>query len=130
MAELKTKATAASVEDFIRNVGDEKKQSDSFQIIKMMAQATGEEPKMWGTSLIGFGHVRLKSPNTGRETDWFRIGFSPRKGNFSLYVGVEKHVEALKKLGKHKTGKGCLYIQSLEDVDVTVLDQIIRNSIK
>lgn len=130
MAELKTKATAASVEDFIRTVGDEKKQSDSFQIIKMMAQATGEEPKMWGTSLIGFGHVRLTSPNTGRETDWFRIGFSPRKGNFSLYVGVEKHVEALKKLGKHKTGKGCLYIQSLEDVDVTVLDQIIRNSIK
>ena len=81
---------------------------------------------MWGSSMIGFGNVRYKSPATGREVDWFKIGFSPRKANLSLHLmGIEKHAEALTKLGKHKTGVGCLYINKLEDVDVKVLEKMI-----
>ena len=120
MAEIKTKPTAASVEDFLNTVKDEQKRKDSFVILEMMKKATGEEPKMWGSSLIGFGNVRLRNPATGREVDWLRIGFSPRKENLSLYisVGIKEHAEALKKLGKHKTGVGCLYINKLEDIDI------------
>lgn len=132
MAENKTKPTAASVEDFLSTVKDEQKRKDSFVILEMMKKASGEEPKMWGTSLIGFGYVRLKSPNSGREVDWLRIGFSPRKANFSLYLtgDIKKYDAFLKKLGKHKTGKGCLYINKLEDVDIKVLKGIIKESLK
>jgi hypothetical protein len=130
LAEIKTKATAASVEDFINNVVDEQKRKDSFVILEMMKIATGDEPRMWGSSLIGFGDKRYKSPATGREVDWFVIGFSPRKANLSLYlsVGIGEHEEALKKLGKHKTGVGCLYINKLEDVDIQVLKKMIETS--
>jgi hypothetical protein len=85
---------------------------------------------MWGASLIGFGNLRYKSPATGREVDWFRIGFSPRKANISLYVGVhaEAHRESLNQLGKHKTGVGCLYITRLTDVNLKVLEKIIRDA--
>src|SRR5215216_2157484 len=109
MVEIKTKPTAESVEDFINKVADEQKRKDSFIILEMMREAIGEEPKMWGNSLIGFGNVRLKSPATGREVDWFRIGFSPRKTNLSLYLtlDIKRHGDALNKLGKHKTGVGC-----------------------
>ena len=132
MAEIKTKPTAASVEDFINTVKDEQKRKDSFVILEMMKKASGEKPKMWGGSLIGFGNVRLKSPATGREVDWLRIGFSPRKANLSLYItgNIKKHAEALKKLGKHKTGKGCLYINKLEDIDIKVLKGMIEVSLK
>ena len=132
MAEIKTKPTTASVEDFINTVKDEQKRKDSFVILEMMKKATGEEPKMWGSSLIGFGNVRLKSPATGREVDWLRIGFSPRKANFSLYLtgDIKKHDAALKKLGKHKTGMGCLYINKLEDIDIKVLKGIMEASLK
>ena len=132
MAEIKTKPTAASVEDFINTVKDEQKRKDSFVILEMMKKASGEEPKMWGSSLIGFGNVRLKSPATGREVDWLRIGFSPRKANLSLYItgGIKKHAVALKKLGKHKTGVGCLYINKLEDIDIKVLKGMIEVSLK
>jgi hypothetical protein len=87
---------------------------------------------MWGSSIIGFGNKRYKSPATGREVDWLKIGFSPRKANLSLYltVGIQEHAEALKKLGKHKTGVGCLYINKLEDVDLKVLEKMIKNSLK
>ncbi len=131
MAEIKTKPTSGSVEDFINKVPDEKKRKDSFVLLEMMKQATGEEPKMWGSSLIGFGNVRLKSPATGREVDWLRIGFSPRKANLSLYLcgDIRQHDAALKKLGKHKTGVGCLYINKLEDIDLQVLKELIQASL-
>jgi hypothetical protein len=132
MAEIKTKPTAASVEDFINGVKDEQKRKDSFVILEMMRKATGEEPKLWGSSLIGFGNVRLKSPSTVREVDWFRIGFSPRKANLSLYItgNVKQHAEALEKLGKHKTGVGCIYINKLEDIDMEILRGMIEASLK
>ena len=132
MAEIKTKPTTASVEDFINTVKDEQKRKDSFVILEMMKKASGEEPKMWGSSLIGFGNVRLKSPATGKEVDWLRIGFSPRKANLSLYLtgDIKKQAVALKKLGKHKTGKGCLYINKLEDIDIKVLKGMIEVSLK
>ena len=87
---------------------------------------------MWGSSLIGFGQKRYKSPATGREVDWFRIGFSPRKANLSLHISVDikKHSAALKNLGKHKTGVGCLYINKLEDVDLKVLKGLVEESLK
>lgn len=132
LAEIKTKPTAASVEDFINAVPDEQKRKDSFTILEMMRKATGEEPAMWGSSIIGFGNVRYKSPKTGREVDWLRIGFSPRKANISLYLtmDVKKHGDALEKLGKHKTGVGCLYINKLADVDIKVLEWMIKTSLK
>ena len=132
MAEIKTKPTAASVEDFINSLKDEQKRKDSFVLLEMMKKATGEEPKMWGSSIIGFGDVRLKSPSTGREVDWLRIGFSPRKANFSLYLtgDIKKYADYLKKLGKHKTGMGCLYINKLEDIDIKVLKGLIQAALK
>ena len=132
LAQIKTKPTAASVEDFINAIQDEQKRRDSFAILDMMKKASGEEPKMWGSSIIGFGDKRYKSPATGREVDWLRIGFSPRKANLSLYisVGIKEHAAALEKLGKHKTGVGCLYINKLADIDIKVLKGMIAASLK
>ena len=132
VAEIKTKPTDESVDDFINSVGDEQKQNDSRTILDLMKKATGKQPKLWGTSIIGFGDVRIKSPNTGREVDWFRIGFSPRKANLSLYLtgDINSYAEELQKLGKHKTGKGCLYINKLSDVNVNVLKQMITRASK
>jgi hypothetical protein len=131
-AEIKTKQTAASVEKFIEAVKDEQMRKDSFVILDMMKKASGEEPKMWGASLIGFGVKRYKSPATGREVDWFKLGFSPRKANLSLHLvlDIKEQASALKKLGKHKTGVGCLYINKLEDVDVKVLKGLIEAAAK
>src|SRR5688572_11197858 len=94
-------------------------------------KATGEEPVLWGSSIIGFGNKRYKSPKTGREVDWLLIGFSPRKANLSLYVttNLKEHAVALKKLGKHKAGVGCLYINRLEEIDLKVLAGIIDRSL-
>ncbi|HEY5917994.1 MAG TPA: DUF1801 domain-containing protein [Chryseolinea sp.] len=132
MAKIKTKPTSANVEDFINNVNDEQKRKDSFVLLEMMKKATGEEPVLWSSSVIGFGNKRYKSPTTGREVDWLRIGFSPRKANLSLYVSVDikEHAAALKNLGKHKTGVGCLYINKLEEIDLKVLKGIIDASLK
>jgi hypothetical protein len=132
MAEIKTKPTAASVEEFINSIRDEQKRKDSFVLLEIMKKATGEEPKMWGSSLIGFGNRRFKSPATGREVDWLLIGFSPRKANLSLYLSmnIREHAAALEKLGKHKTGVGCLYINKLEDIDMKVLMGIIDASLR
>jgi len=131
LVEIKTKPTSSSVVDFINNVKDEQKRKDSFVLLEMMKKATGEEPVLWSSSVIGFGNKRYKSAATGREVDWLRIGFSPRKANLSLYisVGIKKHAEALKKLGKHKTGVGCLYINKLEEVDLKVLKEMIDASL-
>jgi hypothetical protein len=132
MPDIKTKSTSAGVADFINSITDEQKRKDSFALLEMMKKATGEEPRMWGSSIIGFGQVKLKSPNTGKEVDWLRIGFSPRKANLSLYISGDinqQHAEALQKLGKHKTGVGCLYINRLEDVDVKVLRGMLEASL-
>ena len=131
-AEIKTKQNSASVEDFIAGIPDEQKRKDSQIILKMMEKATQEKPQMWGSSLIGFGKLRYKSPATGREVDWFKMGFSPRKANLSLHMGlnVQKHAENLDKLGKYKTGVGCLYINKLEDVDIKVLEKMISAAAK
>jgi len=130
MAEIKTKATDASVEDFLLQVKDEQQRKDSMVVADMMKKATGQDPKMWGSSLIGFGQLRYKSPKTGREVDWFIMGFSPRKANLSLHLAINIHqFEAdLKKLGKHKTGAGCLYINKLSDVDLQVLEKLITKA--
>ena len=132
LADLKTKPTIASVEDFLNSIPDEQKRKDSFAILEMMKHASGEVPRMWGSAIIGFGDKRYKSSATGREVDWFKIGFSPRKANLSLYikVGIAAQAAALEKLGKHKTGAGCLYISKLEDVDLNVLKKMIETAFK
>jgi hypothetical protein len=126
MAELKTKKTAASVEAFLNKIPEAQKRKDAFSILELMEKATKAKGKMWGPAIIGFGDRHLKY-ESGRELDWFIMGFSPRKKNFALYItgAVEKQQALLKKLGKHKTGKGCLYINNLEEVDAAVLKEII-----
>ena len=127
LAEIKTRPTSLSVTGFIDSIPDEQKRKDCHVILNLMEKATGEKPKMWGSSMIGFGDVRYKSPATGREVDWFKIGFSPRKANLSLHlIDLQRHADALKKLGKHKTGTGCLYINKLEDIDIKVLEKMIN----
>lgn len=132
LAVIKTQPTAASVTDFINKIDEEQKRKDSFTLLEMMKKASGEMPVLWSNSIIGFGNKRYKSPTTGREVDWLRIGFSPRKANLSLYisVGIKEHAKALKKLGKHKTGAGCLYIIKLEDVDLKVLKGMIDEALR
>jgi len=131
LAEIKTKPTSLSVDDFINSITDEQKRKDSLVILKLMEKAMKVKPKMWGSSMIGFGDVRYKSPATGREVDWFKIGFSPRKANLSLHLlDLKRHADALKTLGKHKTGVGCLYINKLEDVDVKILEKMIAAAAK
>jgi hypothetical protein len=132
LVEIKTKQTASSVNDFLNGISDEQKRKDSFVVLKLMENAMKEEPKMWGSSMVGFGKTRYKSPATGREVDWFKIGFSPRKTNFSLHLVADltRFDDSLKKLGRHKTGVGCLYINKLEDIDVKVLEKIIKAAVK
>lgn len=131
LAEIKTKQTSASVEGFIENISNEQKRKDSLTILKLMEKATKEKPKMWGSSIIGFGNVRYKSPATGREVDWFKIGFSPRKANLTIYlIDLKRHADALEKLGKYKTGGGCLYINKLDEVDIKVLEKMIAATVK
>ena len=131
LAVIKTQQTSSSVQDFINAIADEQKRKDSLTILKMMEKATKEKPKMWGSSIIGFGKLIYKSPTSGREVEWFKIGFSPRKANLSLHLmNLQKHADALKKLGKHKTGGGCLYINKLADVDIKVLEKMIMASAK
>lgn len=130
MAELKTKKNDASVEGFLTGVGNERRREDSFVVLEMMKRITGEEPTMWGSSIVGFGsyHFRYAS---GREGDWPRIGFSPRKQSLTLYVmpGFSNYDDLLSRLGKHRTGKSCLYVNKLADVDMDVLEQLIRSSL-
>lgn len=131
MAELKTKKTDASVEDFLNTIKDEQTRQDCFEIAKIMKQVTRSDPKMWGSSIVGFGSRRLKYAS-GRELDWMLTGFSPRKANITLYIlgGFEKQADLLKKLGKYTTGKGCLYIKKLKDVDTKVLKELVNESVK
>ena len=130
MAELKTKKTELSVAGFLNEVPDAQKRNDAFKILELMEKATKTKGKMWGTAIIGFGDQHLKY-ESGRELDWFVMGFSPRKQNFALYIPgtVEKQQALLKKLGKYKTGKGCLYINKLEEVDLSVFEAIIEKGV-
>lgn len=127
--EIKTKPTESSVTEFIKNIADDQKRKDSLVILGIMENAMNVKPRMWGTSMIGFGEKRYKSPATGREVDWFIMGFSPRKANLSLHlINLQNHTELLEKLGKHKTGVGCLYINKLAEIDIQVLREITENS--
>lgn len=130
-AELKTRVNDASVTEFLNSVADEQKRKDSFEILKIMKQITKEEPKMWGSSIVGFGSYHYKGAS-GREGDWMQIGFSPRKQNITLYIipGFERYQELMKKLGKYSTGKSCLYVKRLSDVNVDVLKDLITESVK
>lgn len=132
VAEIKTKPTTADVEAFIEQITNEQQRKDSLVILGMMEKAAKAKGKMWGSSIIGFGDLRYKSARTGREVDWFKIGFSPRKANLTLYLALDvKKFEAdLQKLGKYKTGVGCLYINKLADVDIKILEKIIKEAAK
>lgn len=127
-AVIKTQATKESVVDFVNSVSDVQKRNDSFTIIEMMKKLTKEEPVLWGAGLIGFGNITVTSERTGRTVDWFKIGFAPRKANLSLYLGIDISIHGadLKKLGKYKTNGGCLYINKLEDVDMKVLEGMMK----
>ena len=129
MAEIQTKVNEASVEEFLSKVEGEQKRQDCFEIVKIMKQVTKEEPKMWGPAIIGFGSSHYKY-ESGREGDMPQIGFSPRKQNITLYIGVGDNSDSplLKKLGKYTTSKVCLYIKKLADVDRNVLQELIADS--
>jgi Domain of unknown function (DU1801) len=131
MAELKTKPTNENVEKYLKGVTDPVKRQDSLTILKLMTEITGQKPKMWGTSIIGFGSYHYKYAS-GQEGDWLIIGFSPRKQNLTLYVlnGSAGEDELLQRLGKHSTGKSCLYIKRLDDVDLPTLKKLIKRSFK
>jgi Domain of unknown function (DU1801) len=131
MAELKTKMTAASVDDFLNSLQDEQKTRDCFEIIEIMKEVTKEDPRMWGSSIVGFGSAHLKYAS-GREIDWMIIGFSPRKQNLTLYLtgNFNRFPELLKNLGKYKTGAGCLYIKTLKDIDIHVLKELVGRTVE
>lgn len=128
MAELKTKPGPESVSAFLETVKDEQKRKDSFTLLQIFKDVLGEEPRLWGGSIVGFGDYHYKSAS-GREGDWFRGGFSPRKQNFSLYLsfgGMEKLAAKYPGLGKYKTGQGCLYINKLSDINPEILKELIK----
>ncbi|MGH7645591.1 MAG: DUF1801 domain-containing protein [Gemmatimonadales bacterium] len=131
MAELKTKRTSRSVTAFIDAIRDPERRRDCRSVLRIMKDVTKAQPKMWGTSIVGFGsyHYRYAS---GREGDWFRTGFSPRKQDLTLYLmaGFAGRDALMRTLGRYKTGKACLYIKRLEDVDLAVLTRLIRQSVK
>lgn len=129
VAELKTQKNDASVEAFLASVSDERRRLDCLALVELMRDATGDEPAMWGDSIVGFGRYHY-TYSTGREGDWFVTGFSPRKQNLTLYImsGFEQYEELLNRLGKHSTGKSCLYVKQLSDVDMAVLRELVRLS--
>ena len=131
MAELKTKVTDASAVEFLNAIKDDRRRQDCFTILELMRKAARSEPEMWGSSIIGFGNYHYVY-NSGREGDWFLTGFSPRKQNLTLYVmgGFAQYDTLLKKLGKHKTGKSCLYINKLQDIHLPALRKLIDQSVK
>ncbi|MFW9967452.1 MAG: DUF1801 domain-containing protein [Candidatus Thorarchaeota archaeon] len=131
MSDVKTKPTDASVEDFLNSVEHPQRREDSFELLEMMKEITREEPTMWGPSIVGFGSYHYKY-ESGREGNMPLTGFSPRKRSLTVYImsGFEGYNDLLEKLGKHKTGKSCLYINKLEDVDRSVLEKIISQSIE
>jgi hypothetical protein len=131
MAELKTKPTSQSVSTFLSKITDEARRKDCEVVAKLMSEVTGARPQMWGPSIVGFGRYHYKY-ESGREGDWMLMGFSPRKGDLTLYIlpGMHEFQELLSKLGKYKNAKSCLYVKKLEDIDLTVLRQILKQALK
>jgi hypothetical protein len=131
MGELKTKPTEQEVEQFLSAIADEQQREDSRAIVSLMSEVTGAEARMWGPSIVGFGHRRYRYAD-GRENDWMQTGFSPRKQNLTLYItgGFDERGDLLERLGKHKVGKGCLYVKRLKDVDQGVLRELVRRSVE
>lgn len=131
MSELKTKQNRQSVKAFIASIEDETKRKDANATLKLMRDITGQKARMWGSSIVGFGtyHYKYKS---GHEGDWFITGFSPRKQDFTIYImpGFSKYEKLMSKLGKYKTGKSCLYVKRLSDIDIKVLKQLVTRSVK
>jgi hypothetical protein len=133
MSELKTKQNDADVIEFINTFANtEQKRKDSFELLKIMQDITGFEPKMWGPSIIGFGSYHYKSNRSRQEGDWPLIGFSPRKAAISLYVytGMPEHAFLLKDLGKFKMGKACIYVKKLSDINLDVLENLMKETIQ
>ena len=130
MTQLKTRQNEQSVQAFLAALPDGQRRQDCETVLAMMRQATGTEPKMWGDVIVGFGSLHYKYA-TGREGDWFRLGFSPRKQNLTLYLptGFEAHADLLARLGKHKTAVSCLYIKRLADVDLSVLNELLVRAV-
>lgn len=130
MSDLKTRPNDASVDEFLEAVENPKRKSDAYEVLELMRRVTGEEPVMWGGSIVGFGSYHYTYAS-GREGDWPVAGFSPRKSALTLYImsGFKGHAELMEKLGKHRTGKSCLYINKLEDVDTEVLEELVRRSV-
>jgi len=131
MAELKTQKNKTSVSEFITNLKDEQRRSDSKILLKIFKEATGLKPAMWGTSIVGFGSYHYKSERSAQEGDWPLTGFSPRKQNMTVYImpGFKKFKAELKKIGKHKTSVSCLYFNKLEELDINILKKIIKASV-
>ena len=131
MAELKTQESDASVDDYLNSVEDEKKRDASFKVKALMEEVTGEEARMWGDSIVGFGRNKYKYAS-GREGEWMITGFAPRKRNLTLYImsGFDEYDDLLAKLGKHSTGKSCLYINKLEDIDMDVPRELVAKSVQ
>ncbi len=130
MAELKTQPTDGDVTAFLNSIEDPQKREDAFAILEMMRDVTAAEPKMWGESIVGFGDYHYKYAS-GREGDWFQVGFSPRKQSMTLYLtyGIEEKTELMKDLGTYKTGKACLYVKRLSDVNRDTLKELVRSSV-
>lgn len=128
-AKLKTTVNDGDVIQFLESVDHEKRQADSLVVLELMKDITGQEPKMWGSSIVGFGQYHYKY-ESGREGDFLKIGFSPRKQSLTIYImpGFERYDQLMEQLGKYKTGKSCLYINKLEDVDLNILQELIRES--
>lgn len=129
MAELKTTVNDGDVDAFLNSVEDVQRRTDAKAVCTLMAEVTKEKPKMWGSAIVGFGTYRYKYA-TGREGDWLAVGFSPRKQSLTLYVmdGFESYLDLLGRLGKHSTGRSCLYIKRLSDVDQSVLRELVKSS--
>lgn len=131
MADLKTQPTTASVDDFLNAIADQGRRRDCLTVARIMKNVTGAEPQMWGPSIVGFGSYHYKY-DSGREGDWFLTGFAPRKQALTLYImaGFSRYAALMKKLGKHKKGKSCLYVQKLADLDLAILRELIEQSVE
>ncbi len=131
MTELKTQATTQSVQNFIDPIENETKRQDSYTLLDIFKRATGEEPVIWGDSIVGYGKYTYKGSGN-RSGEWFPVGFSPRKANLVVYLslGFEKYSEILNRLGKYKANKGCLYINKLSDINAEVLEELITTFYK
>ncbi len=129
MAELKTQQTTQAAEEFLKTIEPEQKRLDGFTLLELFKKVTGEKPVMWGTSIVGFGKYHYKSERSTQEGDWPLVGFSPRKQNLTLYIMAgNTDSKLLEKVGKHKTSVGCIYINKLSDIDILVLEKLIKNS--